>query len=40
MAADVMIIAEELARNRRRIDEIYSYHTGQMVENISKALDR
>uniref|UniRef100_A0A914HI13 ATP-dependent Clp protease proteolytic subunit n=1 Tax=Globodera rostochiensis TaxID=31243 RepID=A0A914HI13_GLORO len=39
-AADILIRAEEINRLRRRINEIYSMHTGQTVQTIDQALDR
>nr|CAD2172034.1 unnamed protein product [Meloidogyne enterolobii] len=40
MASDVLIMAEELSRNRERLNEIYAHHTGQTVEKIAETLDR
>uniref|UniRef100_A0A183C2X7 ATP-dependent Clp protease proteolytic subunit n=1 Tax=Globodera pallida TaxID=36090 RepID=A0A183C2X7_GLOPA len=39
-AADILIRAEEINRLRKRINEIYSMHTGQPVQTIDQALDR
>jgi ATP-dependent Clp protease protease subunit len=39
-ATDIQIHAEETIRLRRRLEEIYSEHTGRGVEEISDALER
>ncbi|KAI6216473.1 ATP-dependent Clp protease proteolytic subunit [Aphelenchoides fujianensis] len=39
-ASDILIRAEEIRRLRQRLNEIYSFHTGQPVERILEALDR
>jgi ATP-dependent Clp protease, protease subunit len=39
-AADIARHAQEIVKLKRRLNEIYSSHTGQPVEAIEKALDR
>ena len=39
-AADIARHAQEIVKLKRRLNEIYSKHTGQTVEAIEKALDR
>ena len=39
-ATDIQIHAKEALELRRRIEEIYSHHTGKPVEEISEALER
>jgi len=39
-AADIARHAQEIVKLKRRLNEIYSKHTGQPVEAIEKALDR
>ncbi|VDK70589.1 unnamed protein product, partial [Anisakis simplex] len=39
-ASDVLIRAEEIARLRKRLNELYAKHTGQDVKTIEMALDR
>jgi ATP-dependent Clp protease, protease subunit len=39
-ATDINIHAEEVLALRRRIEEIYAYHTGQPIEEITEALER
>uniref|UniRef100_A0A0M3I2L5 ATP-dependent Clp protease proteolytic subunit n=2 Tax=Ascaris TaxID=6251 RepID=A0A0M3I2L5_ASCLU len=39
-ASDVIIRAEEIARLRKRLNELYAKHTGQDVKIIEAALDR
>jgi ATP-dependent Clp protease protease subunit len=39
-ATDIARHAQEIVKLKRRINEIYSRHTGQSVETIEKALDR
>ncbi len=39
-AADIARHAQEIIKLKRRLNEIYSHHTGQPVEVIEKALDR
>jgi ATP-dependent Clp protease protease subunit len=39
-AADIARHAQEIVKLKRRLNEIYSQHTGQPVEAIEKALDR
>ena len=39
-AADIARHAQEIVKLKRRLNEIYSHHTGQPVEAVEKALDR
>jgi ATP-dependent Clp protease protease subunit len=39
-AADIARHAQEIVKLKRRLNEIYAYHTGQTVEAVEKALDR
>ena len=39
-ASDIQIHAKEALELRRRLEEIYSHHTGKPVEEISEALER
>ena len=39
-ATDIQIHAKEALELRRRIEEIYSHHTGKPVEDVSEALER
>jgi ATP-dependent Clp protease, protease subunit len=39
-AADIARHAQEIIKLKRRLNEIYAFHTGQTVEAIEKALDR
>jgi ATP-dependent Clp protease protease subunit len=39
-AADIARHAQEIVKLKRRLNEIYSRHTGQPVEAVEKALDR
>ncbi len=38
--ADIQIHAEEILRIRSRLDEIYSHHTGQSMEQVHQDMDR
>lgn len=39
-ATDIMIHANEILKVKKRLNEIYSFHTGQSVEQIEKDLER
>ena len=39
-AADISIHAKEILATNKRLNQIYSQHTGQPVERVEEALDR
>lgn len=40
MASDIAIQAQEILRTRHQLNQLYVYHTNQLLENIEKAMDR
>jgi ATP-dependent Clp protease protease subunit len=40
MASDIEIHAREIMKTRRRVDEIYAYHTGQTIEQVHSDMER
>ena len=40
MASDVAIHAEEILRTKKRLNDLYVYHTGRPLEEVEQVVDR